>query len=118
MTFWIRDWLWMFSLTCAVELAVGMVLLRSAEAQRWRRASGILIANLASHPLVWFVFPGARLSYVTQVSLSEIWAVAAEVFVYIVIWPRLGARRAFWISLAANAASFLVGICVQRAIHL
>lgn len=113
MTFWIRDWLAMFALTCAVELAVGMVLLRSIEARRWRRAAGILVANLASHPIVWFVFPGARLSYPTQVALSELWAVVSEVLVYLVIWPSLGARRALWVSFAANAASVLAGSCIR-----
>jgi hypothetical protein len=116
MTYWIRDWLWMFGLTCGVELTVAMMLLRRAEPRLWRRASGILVANLATHPLVWFVFPGARLSYLTQVSLSEVWAVMAEVLVYIVIWPNLGWRRALLVSFAANAASFLVGIAVQRVL--
>jgi hypothetical protein len=109
MTFWIADWLRMFALTLAVELAVATPLLRRAEPRLWRRMAGISIANLASHPVVWFVMPGAALAYATRIVLSETWAFGAEVLVYLVIWPALGWRRAVLVSLSANVASVAVG---------
>jgi hypothetical protein len=114
MTFWIADWLRMFALTLGVELAVATPLLRPIEARLWRRIAAVCLANLASHPLVWFVFPGAGLSYATRVGLSELWALLVEAAAYVLVWPTLRWRRALLASLCANGASVAAGLVAQR----
>ena len=112
MNAWVLDWLRAFALTVAVEAAVAMPLLARAEPAIARRLAAVLLVNLATHPLVWFLFPGVAARYAVRVALSEVWAVGAETGAYWTVWPALGARRAFMTSLLANAASFIVGLLV------
>jgi len=104
------DWLRAFLLTLAVEVPLATWLLRRAEPELWRAALIAVIANLSTHPLVWFgwsqVFLVGTPEYVIA---AETWAVAIEAVVYAVTIPGLGARRAVLISLIANGASFAVG---------
>lgn len=65
--------------------------------------------NLATHPLVWFLFPGLAVGAGISLALSEAGAVLAELAIYRVVWPALPTRRAALVSLAANAASLIVG---------
>jgi len=103
-------WLAAFLLTLAVELPVAAFLLRRAEPDRLRLALLIVYANLATHPLVWFVLSQfALVGTATYVLLAESWAIAAEALFYWITLRGLPARRALAVSLAANASSFLVG---------
>jgi hypothetical protein len=77
---------------------------------RARRLLLVALANLASHPAVWFVFPELGLSYAGWLALAEAWAVSIEALAYGVLLPGTGARRALVVSLAANAASFAAGL--------
>ena len=117
MTAWVVDWLRAFTVTVAVEVAVALPLLRRIEPRRGRRIAVVLLANLATHPLVWFLFPGLNLRFETRMALSELWAVAVEAGTYRIVWPALGPRSSGLISLLANGASLGVGL-VLRAIHL
>ena len=110
MTAWVLDWLRAFGITVAVEAVVAAPLLRAAEPRVARRLAALLLVNLATHPLVWFLFPGLAARYAIRVAVSEAWAFGAEAGGYLVIWPRLGIRRAFAISVLANGASVGVGI--------
>jgi hypothetical protein len=85
-----------------------------------RRLAALLLVNLATRPLVWFLLPGLAARYTIRVAVSEAWAFGAEAGAYLVIWPRLGVRRAFAISVLANGASVGVGILVSmgRYVHL
>jgi hypothetical protein len=111
--FWIADWLRAFGLTVAIELVIAMPFLAAAEPRLLRRAAGVALVNLASHPLVWFVGPALALPYAMRVGISETWAWLAEFGAYLVIWPALGARRAALVSACANGASFAVGLALQ-----
>jgi len=108
-SFWVLAWLRAFALTVAVELGVAMPLLAPAEPRRARRAAVILLANLATHPLVWFAFPGLTFGATTRLAASELWAVVAEAAIYRLVWPNASLRRAAAVSLAANAASVAAG---------
>jgi hypothetical protein len=112
MTFWIGDWLQAFGLTVFVECLIAFPLLRRSEPSILRRLAAVLLVNLATHPLVWFLFPGLLMPYGARVALSEIWAVVGEACAYAVIWPAAGLKRAALVSFAANAASFLLGLFV------
>ena len=112
MTFWISDWLRAFALTTLVELAIVIPWMRQNEPKVSRRLGAVLLVNLATHPLVWFLFPGLLISYPMSVALSEVWAVLGEAAAYALIWPALGPRRAALLSLAANGGSFLIGLWI------
>ena len=114
MNAWVLDWLRAFAVTAAVEALVAVPLLARVEAHLGRRLAAVLLVNLATHPLVWFLFPGLTVRYPVRVALSEAWALAAETGGYWTTCPRLGPRRAFATSFLANAASFIIGLLVFR----
>jgi hypothetical protein len=109
-TFWVASWLRAFGLTLLVELAIALPLLAPVEPRLARRASVVVLVNLATHPLVWFLFPGLAVGAGTRLALSEAWAVIAEVAIYRLIWPALALRRATLVAVAANAASLAAGL--------
>jgi hypothetical protein len=113
-TFWIAGWLRAFGLTLLFELPVATPLLATAERRTARRLAGVVVANLATHPLVWFLFPGLALGRWGRFAAAEAWAFAAETAVYLVIWPALGARRAALVSLLANGTSAVAGLLLAR----
>ena len=115
MTFWISDWLRAFALTTLTELIIVIPWLRRIEPNVSRRLAAVLLVNLATHPLVWFLFPGLLLSYPTRAGLSELWAFLAEACGYAVIWPALGPRRSALVSLVANGVSFLLGLLIVQS---
>jgi hypothetical protein len=103
-------WLAAFLLTLAVEVPVAALLLRRTEPDRLRLVLLVVFANLATHPIVWFVVSQVALvGTATYVLLAEIWAIAAEALFYWVALRGLAARRALVVSVAANVSSFLVG---------
>lgn len=114
MTFWVVDWLRAFALTVAVELAVAMPLLARVETSRPRRAAFVALANLATHPLVWFAFPGLTFGPAARLACAELWALVAEAAIYRLVWPDARLRRAALVALAANAASFTAGQLVAH----
>lgn len=113
MNAWIADWLRAFAITLLVEAAVATPLLARVEARLGRRAMAVALVNLATHPLVWFLFPGIAAPHAIRLALSEAWAFAAEAVGYAVVWPGIGARRALLVSLLANGASLAVGLLLS-----
>ena len=103
-------WFAAFVLTVAVEVPIAAYLLRQAEPDLLRRVSLIVLANLATHPVVWFVITQLLLVGTPGYTLvAEAWAVGVEAVFYGVAVRGLRARRTIAISLAANTASFLAG---------
>jgi len=90
----IVHWFRAFAWTLLIEQVVAGVMLREAIPAWGRRASIIAVANLASHPAVWLIFPelgaGLGLSSTTRLIVSEIWAFALEGWIY---WLFVGSSR-------------------------
>ena len=103
-------WFRAFLLTLVIEAPIVALLLRDVEPSRVRRLGLVIFANLASHPVVWFVvsqvFDIGTPAYLVA---AEGWAVACEALFYRAALPGLALPRAVGISVVANAASFLVG---------
>ena len=114
MTFWVTAWLRAFGLTLLVEVPIAIWLLAMVDKRPARRVAIVVLANLATHPLVWFLFPGLALGSAARFALSEAWAVGAETAVYTIVWPALPVRRAALVSLIANASSVAVGLILRR----
>jgi len=115
-TFWVASWLRAFGLTLLFEIPPATWMLAPVEPLVARRIAGVIVANLATHPLVWFLFPGLAVGPGARLAASEAWAFAAEVAVYLIIWPALRPRRAALISLVANAASAGAGLLLARTL--
>ncbi len=107
-------WFRYFLLAIACELAVALPLLRMADPSRKRRFGAVVLANLASHPIVWFVLPPLLAPRGIYVVVAESWAIASEVAVYALVFPALPLARALAVSALANAASFGVGLVLNR----
>ena len=106
-------WLKAFVLTLAIECPIAAWLLRAQGVGRLRLAALLVFANLATHPLVWFVFPALAVHPWAAFCLSELFAVIAE-GVFFVAALRVRAARAFAVSAAANGTSLALGLLLYR----
>lgn len=112
------EWFAAFALTVVVEVPIVVLLLRG-QARVGVPRLGILAlyANLASHPLVWFVFTQLFLVGTPEyVAAAEGWAFGIEALFYAVAVPGVSARRAVVASLLANATSFLLGRLIWQVL--
>lgn len=102
------SWLEAFVVTLAVEVPLALVCLRARP--RGRVVAAAVLANAASHPLLWFVvlrvLPGP---FLANVLAGECVVVALEAIVYLAVL-RLRPGHALAVSATLNAASYLVGI--------
>jgi hypothetical protein len=109
---WFQAFLW----TLGSELCVAGVTLRR-ELPLARRLSIILIANVATHPAVWLIFPelgaGSGWPRWLSVGLSEVWAYGFEVFVYASFLGKGRLRLALLTSVLANTTSFALGYLLR-----
>jgi hypothetical protein len=100
-------------LTLAVEVPVVVLAGRWLGTRAARTAAVALLASLVTHPLLWFVVApvlDARLG-LGGIVVAELLVVAAEAVVYDrCLCPPIGGAAAFWLSLLANAVSFLAGV--------
>jgi hypothetical protein len=106
-------WLRAFALTVAVESAVAVPLLAPVEPRLWRRAALVFFANLASHPAVWFIFPGFGAPYEATLAVSEAWAVLVEIAFFFVALPGAPRARVVGTVMLANGASWGAGLLVR-----
>lgn len=113
MTPYAAAWVKAFALTVAVELGVAVPLLAPSHAGKMRRAGIVVLANLASHPLVWFGFPESGLFGTERLASAEFFAVAVEAALYLLVWPAVGPFCAFGTSALANGASLAAGLLAR-----
>jgi hypothetical protein len=105
-------WFRIFLLTTSIELLVAVPLL-GREQGYVRRGAAVLLGQLASHPLVWFVWPAFGFSRPGYLALAESWAVAVEWLTYRLVFPTLSWQRALAISALSNGASLAVGTLLR-----
>jgi hypothetical protein len=105
-TLWLRG----FGLTIAIEESIAVPLLAPVEPGRVRRVLAVLLANLATHPLVWFFFTRLGWSWEAGLWVAEAWAFGFEIVAYRIIFPNAPWKRCAIVSVAANAASCLIGL--------
>jgi len=108
-------WLQAFVLTQLVECPIAAACFAGQEPRRSRRYALCFFASLATHPLVWFVFPELGFRYLATVELAELWAWLTEAGFYWLVFPGARLERVLLASLAANAASLTLGFVVRAA---
>lgn len=113
-------WFYAFLLTLAIELPVGFFVLREQDVAK--RLTLVALANLLSHPTVWFVFPevGAELGldYRASLIVSEVWAYSMEAFFYVFFLGASRFRQCLWLAVLANTASLTLGLVLAKADYL
>lgn len=106
-------WIAALLLTLAIETPIVVAMLRPRGVGVGRGILLACLASLATHPVVWFVFPALPLSPWPRLWLSELWAVLAEALIYGAAVRGLTAGRALALSFAANAASASFGLALS-----
>jgi hypothetical protein len=109
----LKMWVYIFSLTCLLELPIYVGLLRRVVRLPWGLLL-CLVLNLLTHPLVWFVLPNLLENQVHYVLVAEAFAVVTEGLALLGIarwrrwegWPWLSL---FGVAFFANAFSAAVG---------
>lgn len=108
----LHAWLQAFLLTTVVELAVAVPLLAPGGSLP-RRTVTVCLAQLATHPAVWFIWPLFAWPHATYLLVAEAFALLTEAVVYRLMFERLTWSRALAASALANAASIVVGIWLR-----
>ena len=108
----LRAWLIAFAITVASELLLAVPLL-AAGGSRPRRVAAVCLAQLATHPSVWFIWPLLALPRPFFLLLAESFAVLAEALIYRFSFERLSWSRCLAASAIANGTSVFVGLCLR-----
>ncbi len=107
-------WVRFFAFTVTVEMLVAFPMLASVDRSAARRIGAISIANLTTHPLVFFFFARVIHDRTALTFVAESWAVLAETGVYALVFSKLTWPRAFAVSALANGASYALGIVLTH----
>jgi len=105
-------WLVAFTATVLSELLVAVPLLAPG-GSRARRVTAVGLAQLATHPSVWFIWPLLGLPRPLFLLLAEGFAVLVEALIYRFSFERLGWSRCFAASALANGVSVFVGLWLR-----
>jgi hypothetical protein len=106
-------------LTLAVEVPVVVVVARAVGLGRRPAIGAALLANLLTHPLLWFVAaPWMHDRWgLAGVCIAELGVVLVEAAVYTRRFGSVaGSWLASWLALLANALSWGIGIVVHRSL--
>ncbi|MET0790304.1 MAG: hypothetical protein ABW061_02170 [Polyangiaceae bacterium] len=105
-------WLFAFTLTLLSELLVAVPLLAPG-GTLGRRIAAVSLAQLATHPSVWFIWPLFGWPRPLYLACAEGFALCIEAIIYRLIFERLPWSRALAASALANGASVLVGLSLR-----
>src|SRR6187551_27522 len=108
----LRAWLIAFAITVASELLLAVPLLAPG-GSRPRRVTAVCLAQLATHPSVWFIWPLLGLPRPLFLLIAEGFAVLVEASIYRFGFDRLGWSRCFAASALANGVSVFVGLWLR-----
>ncbi|MBW3015787.1 hypothetical protein KY330_05160 [Candidatus Woesearchaeota archaeon] len=96
-------------LTLLLEFVVALIFLAVAKLSK-KVLITVLIANIVSLPIVWFLFPVMKLSITLTIILSEVFAVGFETYAIHLFHKKIFTlKRAFFLSLVMNMISLFVG---------
>lgn len=98
-----------FSITIILELLVSLIFLSVRRLPK-KILTYILLANIISLPIVWFLFPLIKLSTLSVIIASEVFAVLFEtLFVYLLNKQIISFKQSLMLNILNNAVSLFVG---------
>lgn len=103
----VAQWAEYFAVTTLVELVFAVPLLGRGE-RLVRRCAAVALAQLASHPTVWFILPSLGWPRGTYLFVAETWAIVSELLLYRLVFEKLSWSRALGVSAVANGASLAI----------
>ncbi|MGE5493478.1 MAG: hypothetical protein ACM31P_19640 [Actinomycetota bacterium] len=101
-------WAVAFASTVAVECFVLGLMLKNHDFRVVARAG--FLASLSTHPVFWYCLTGLRTDYAFWVVTLELAIAGVEAVVLSAVLEDVSVRRCLVLSLAANGASFLLGL--------
>jgi hypothetical protein len=96
-------------ITLILELAAAWIFLLCSKKIPKKILIFVLIANLISLPVVWFIFPLIKINMALMVLLAEIFAVVFESYFLFLTNKKIGLKKSFSLSIIMNLVSFLIG---------
>jgi hypothetical protein len=108
----VSEWARYFAITLCVELLVAVPLLGRPE-RLLRRVAAVTLAQLTTHPGVWFILPELRMGRTPYLIVAESGAVLIEFLFYRLVFSKLPWSRALAVSALANGASLAVGTLLR-----
>ena len=109
----IGRYLFAFALTVVVELAVAVPVLGRAADSLPRRLATVCVAQLTTHPAVWFFWPLFAWPRPLYLLVAESFALITELLVYRLVFRGLPWSRVLAASALANGASVVLGAWLQ-----
>jgi hypothetical protein len=98
-----------FPITIILELLVSLIFLSVRKLPK-KILAYILLANIISLPIVWFLFPLVKLPILAIIVMSEIFAVLFETyFVYLLNKQIISFKQSLTLNILNNLASLFVG---------
>ena len=108
----LHAWLFAFTLTLFTELLVAVPLLAPG-GKVPRRIAAVSLAQLATHPSVWFIWPLFGWPRPLYLVCAEAFALCVEAAIYRLLFERLAWSRALAASALANGTSVAVGLWLR-----
>jgi hypothetical protein len=107
-------WMVAFVLTVAIEAPVVLAMTRDNRFSWRRRCAIVLLGQLMTHPLVWFVFPSIPgITGHTALTFSELYAWLGEAALYLALGLSPSALAAVGVAGVANGLSLAVGLLLS-----
>lgn len=104
-------WLRAFVLTLLIEAPIALYGFKSVKLQR--RLGGFMLANILSHPALWFIFPRFE-PYMLWLVVAESAVIVIEWLVYANLFRSMCSQRyALIVSAVANIASTVLGLLLR-----
>lgn len=108
----LHAWLVAFAITLSTELCIAVPLLAPG-GKLPRRIAAVSLAQLATHPAVWFIWPLFGWPRPLYLVVAEGFALCVEAAIYRLVFERLPWSRALAASALANGVSVLVGMLLR-----
>jgi hypothetical protein len=109
---YVQHFLFAFALTLVAELVIAVPLLAPGGGLS-RRIAAVAVAQLATHPSVWFFWPSFSWPRPVYLLVAESFALLIETLIYRLVLPRIPWSRALAASALANGASLALGKVLQ-----
>ena len=118
-------WAAAFGMTLAVEVPIFVLLARYTAAKlkvpsctKRRAALAGALGSCITHPLLWFVWPFVVRDYTAYIISGELLVAVIESLTFYLAAKPISPKRAAFVAVTANAASFGFGVLVYKVLGI